>query len=65
MKRKEYSAGAVKMPFWFVEFRKAVELLSEGKNYLQIKNLAMNENLFAAPTSLRANQIFSTVTGRI
>ena len=25
----------------------------------------MNENLFAAPTTLRANQIFNTVTGRI
>lgn len=65
MKRKEYSAGAVKMSFWFVEFRKTVELLSEGKSYSQIKSLAINENLFAAPTSLRANQIFSTVTGRI
>lgn len=65
MKRKEYSAGAVKLSFWFVEFRKAVELLSEGRSLSQIKNLVMNENLFAAPTALRANQIFSTVTGRI
>ena len=24
MKRKEYSAGAVKVSFWFVEFRKTV-----------------------------------------
>lgn len=32
MERKEYSAGAVKLSFWFVEFRKVVELLSEGKN---------------------------------
>ena len=29
MERKEYSAGAVKLSFWFVEFRKVVELLSE------------------------------------
>ena len=65
MERKEYSAGAVKLSFWFVEFRKVVELLSEGKSTDQIKDLAMNENLFAAPTALRANQIYHTVTGRI
>ena len=55
MERKEYSAGAVKLSFWFVEFRKVVELLSEGKSTDQIKDLAMNENLFAAPTALRSN----------
>ena len=65
MKRKEYNAGAVKMSFWFVEFRKVVELLGEEKSTDQIKDLALNENLFAAPTALRANQIYQTVTGRI
>ena len=65
MERKEYSAGAVKLSFWFIEFRKVVELLYEGKNIDQIKSLALNENLFAAPTTLRANQIYHTVTGRI
>mgnify|MGYP005756705093 CR=1 FL=1 len=65
MERKEYSAGAVKLSFWFVEFRKVVELLNEGKRSEQIKSLAINENLFAAPTKLRANQIYHTVTGRI
>ena len=65
MERKEYSAGAVKLSFWFVEFRKVVELLHEGKSSEQIKALAVNENLFAAPTALRANQIYHTVTGRI
>ena len=65
MNRKEYSAGAVKVSFWFVEFRKVVELLNQGESMAAIKNLAMNENLFAAPTTLRSNQIYSTVTGRI
>lgn len=65
MERKEYSAGAVKMSFWFVEFRKVVHLLDVGKNMDEVKQLALNENLFAAPTSLRAHQIFSTVSGRI
>ena len=65
MNRKEYSAGAVKLSFWFVEFRKVVELLNEGKKLEEIRTLAMSENLFAAPTTLRANQIYHTVTGRI
>ena len=65
MERKEYSAGAVKLSFWFIEFRKVVKLLNEGESPEQIKALAMNANLFAAPTALRANQIYHTVTGRI
>lgn len=65
MERKEYSAGAVKMSFWFIEFRKVVWLLDEGKSFDEIKALALSENIFAAPTTLRANQIFSTVSGRI
>ena len=65
MERKEYSAGAVKMSFWFVEFRKVVQLLDEGKNMDEVKHLALSENLFAAPTTLRATQIFRTVSGRI
>ena len=65
MKRKEYSAGAVKVSFWIVEFRKTVECLNKGQGFAQIKSLVLNENLFAAPTTMRANQIFNTVTGRI
>jgi hypothetical protein len=65
MKRKEYSAGAVKMSFWFMEFRKVVELLSNGKSLDDVKCLNEEENIFSAPTKLRANQIYSTVSGRI
>ena len=65
MGRKEYSAGAVKMSFWFVEFRKVVQLLHDGKSMDEIKVLAQSENIFAAPTALRSNQIYSTVAGRI
>jgi hypothetical protein len=65
MKRKEYSAGAVKMSFWFMEFRKVVELLSNGKSLDDVKRLNEEENIFSAPTKLRANQIYSTVSGRI
>ncbi len=39
MKRKEYSAGAVKMSFWFMEFRKVVQLLAAGKDIDDIKTM--------------------------
>ena len=62
---KEYSAGAVKFSFWFIEFKKVVRLLTEGKSYQEIKEVVENENLFAAATPARARQIYSTVTARI
>lgn len=65
MERKEHSAGAVKLSFWFMEFRKVVGLLLEGKTFDEIKNLNQKENLFGAPTTERANQIFNTVSARV
>ncbi|MDE7311386.1 MAG: DUF1819 family protein [Eubacterium sp.] len=65
MERKEYSAGAVKHSFWFMEFRNEVKLLSEGKSFEEIKELCRNENIFAASTPERAAQIFNTVSSRI
>ena len=65
MERKPYSAGAVKFSFWFMEFRKTVQLLSEGRNFVDIKKLNEETNIYGAPTKLRAQQIYSTVTARI
>ena len=65
MNKKPYSAGAVKHSFWFMEFRKVVSLRAEGKSWDDIKQLNEDENIFGAPTPLRANQIWSTVSGRI
>ena len=65
MERKEYSAGAVKLSFWFMEFRKVVSLLAMGKSLEEIKEINKKENIFGAPTTLRSEQIFNTVSGRI
>ena len=51
MKRKAYSASAVKTSFWFMEFRKVVGLLSEGNSLDEIKKINQNDNIFAAPTT--------------
>ncbi len=65
MERKPYSAGAVKFSFWFMEFRKTVQLLDEGKTFEEIKKLNEENNVYGAPTKTRAQQIYSTVTARI
>lgn len=65
MNRKDYSAGAVKHAFWFMEFRKVVSLRLERKTWEEIKQLNENENIFGAPTKLRATQIFNTVSARV
>ena len=65
MERKEYSAGMVKLSFWFSEFRKVIQLLNAGKTMEEIKTLNIEENIFGAPTAVRAQQIFTTVSGRV
>lgn len=65
MERKEYSAGAVKHSFWFMEFRNEVKLLSERRSFEEIKELCRAENIFASSTPERATQIFNTVSARI
>ena len=65
MDRREYSAGAVKHSFWFMEFRKVVSLRSEGTSWDDIRILIEKENIFGAPTSLRATQMFQTVSARV
>ena len=64
-KKKDYSAGAVKFAFWFMEFRKVVTLRAEGRNWDEIKSLNETENLFGAPTQVRGKQIWSTVSARV
>lgn len=65
MKRKEYSAGMVKLSFWFSEFRKVVQLMNSGKTLSEIKKMNLEENIFSAPTQTRAIQIFNTVSTRV
>lgn len=65
MEQKKYSAGSVKLSFWFMEFRKVVALLVEGKSFDEIKLLNQERNIFGAPTNKRAEQILKTVSARV
>lgn len=46
IERREYSAGAVKMSFWFMEFLKVVGLLASGKSFDEVRKLNREENAF-------------------
>ena len=65
MNKREYSAGAVKHSFWFMEFRKVVSLHGKGKSWEEIRDMNEKENIFGAPTALRATQIYNTVSARV
>ena len=65
MERRVYSAGAVKLSFWFPEFRKVVQLLAAGSSFDEIRRESQEENIFGAPTQRRADQICRTVLTRV
>ena len=65
MERREYSAGAVKLSFWFPEFRKVVQLLAAGSSFDEIRRESQEENIFGAPTQRRADQVCRTVLTRV
>lgn len=62
---KKYSATLVSKPFWFVEFKKAMILLSEGKSMAEIKSLSEENNIFSAISKSRAKEIYNTLSRRI
>ena len=51
MEKLKYSAGNVSKGFWFNEFRKYNELLKEGKDEKEIRQLQKNENILLAPST--------------
>lgn len=65
MKRNKYSAGAVKFGFWYLEFKKTIGFLVDGKTWDDIKLLSKEENIYGASTPARGDMIFSTVKARI
>ena len=65
MIKKEYSAGAVKFAFWFMEFRQIIGLLYDGSSFDEIKTMNEEDNIFAISTPARRKQMFATVSARI
>ncbi|MDR2572018.1 MAG: DUF1819 family protein [Oscillospiraceae bacterium] len=65
MQKSRYSAGAVKLSFWFSELRKVITLLRSGKTIDEIKVIAERDNVFSSASPMRSKQIFSTVSARV
>ena len=62
---REYSAGLVSQPFWFVESKKMINLINDGKTDEEIKQLCLDENIFGAAKERRAKDIYNGVKGRV
>ena len=61
----EYSAGMVSCLFWLSETRKTAELLIDGKDKNEIKELVVKENIYQVRAADRAIRIFGVAVKRI
>lgn len=59
-----YSAGLMSQSFWFVEMKKLVKLIADGKTEQEIKKLCIEENLFGAAKEFRARRMFGYLWNR-
>ena len=62
---EKYSAGLVSQSFWFVEFKKIVKLLIDGKSEQEIKDLCINDNFFGAINENRAKRMYGYIWNRV
>lgn len=60
-----YSAGLMSQSFWFIEFKKIVKLVHEGKSADDIKKLCLEENLFGAAKEYRAKRMYQYIINRV
>ena len=65
MGKREYSAGIVSKGFWFLEFKKYLELLKNGNNENDIRKMQDEENIFSASSKDYGKRIISEVNKRI
>lgn len=60
-----YSAGLISQSFWFIETKKVLKLVYEGKTEDEIKRLCIEENLFGASKEYRAKRIYGYIWNRV
>lgn len=59
-----YSAGLVSQSFWFVEMKRVIKLIKDGKSEEEIKKMCIEENLFGAAKEYRAKRIYGYIWNR-
>ena len=65
MIEEKYTSGLMAQAFWFVEIKKVIDLIREGKSDEEIKKICIEENLFGAPKEYRARRIYGYIWNRV
>lgn len=61
----EYKAGLVSRPFRFLEFKKTINLLLDGRSREEIKDLALVDNIYGLAKDYRKLEVYNTMKSRI
>ena len=61
---KKYSAGLISQSFWFLELKKVINLIADGKTYDEIKSICTEENLFGVSKEYRAKRMCGYILNR-
>lgn len=64
MVEETYSAGLISQSFWFVEMKKVIKLIDDGKSEEEIKKMCIEENLFGAAKEYRAKRMYGYIWNR-
>lgn len=64
MINETYSAGLISQSFWFIEMKKIIKLIADGKSEEDIKKICIEENLFGAAKEYRAKRIYGYIWNR-
>ena len=62
---EKYNAGLMAQSFWFVEFKKIVELYHNGQDFDEIKRQCIDENLFGAINPNRERRMCGYLLSRL
>lgn len=61
----KYSSGLVSESFWFIEFKKFMQLRYDGNSWDTIKSLCLKENLLGISKEYRAARIYKYLKNRV
>ena len=59
-----YSAGLMSQSCWFVEFKKIIQLVADGKSQEEIRIQCLENNLLGAAKEYRAKRVYGYLISR-
>lgn len=62
---KKYNAGIVSTAFWYDEFRQYLQLINSGLTVEEIRQRAIEQNIFLASTKSRAKRMIGALSRRV